>query len=154
VYQARFKRLPVQDDEHFFTVCRYVERNASRARLVPRAKHWRWGSLWRWLQKPQPETRPNGVAHRNRATVGHPGGDRECPWRERPGIRRVPHGRKVCSAVVATLYRPWRRAIGPGRALGEETGENWCHYLWTGWSGLAETGGARATVPLDPLACM
>jgi putative transposase len=37
VYQGRFKSFPVQDDEHFFTVCRYVERNALRAELVKRA---------------------------------------------------------------------------------------------------------------------
>ena len=27
-------------------MCRYVERNALRANLVPRAETWRWGSLW------------------------------------------------------------------------------------------------------------
>ena len=48
VYQGRFKSFPVQDDEHFLTVCRYVERNALRANLVRRAEDWRWGSLWRW----------------------------------------------------------------------------------------------------------
>jgi putative transposase len=36
----------VQSDEHFLTVCRYVERNALRANLVERAEDWRWGSLW------------------------------------------------------------------------------------------------------------
>jgi len=48
VYQGRFKSFPVQDDDHFYTVCRYVERNALRARLVTRAEDWRWGSLYRW----------------------------------------------------------------------------------------------------------
>lgn len=47
LYQGRFKSLPVQTDEHFLTVCRYVERNALRAGLVARAEEWRWGSLWR-----------------------------------------------------------------------------------------------------------
>ncbi len=55
VYQQRYKSFPIQDDEHFHVVCRYVERNALRARLVKRAEKWRWGSLWRWLQKPEPE---------------------------------------------------------------------------------------------------
>jgi putative transposase len=50
VYQGRFKSFPVQDDEHFYTVCRYVERNALRANLVRRAEDWRWGSLHRWQQ--------------------------------------------------------------------------------------------------------
>ena len=48
VYQGRFKSFPVQDDDHFYTVCRYVERNALRAKLVKRAEDWRWNSLHRW----------------------------------------------------------------------------------------------------------
>ena len=55
VYQGRFKSFPVQDDEHFLAVCRYVERNALRAGLVARAEDWRWGSLYRWLANPEPE---------------------------------------------------------------------------------------------------
>jgi putative transposase len=47
LYQGRFKSFPVQSDDHFLTVCRYVERNALRARLAPRAEDWRWGSLAR-----------------------------------------------------------------------------------------------------------
>ena len=49
VYLGRFKSFPVQDDEHFYTVCRYVERNALRANLVSQAEQWRWSSLSRWL---------------------------------------------------------------------------------------------------------
>ena len=48
VYQGRFKSFPIQDDHHFITVCRYVERNALRANLVSKAEEWRWSSLWRW----------------------------------------------------------------------------------------------------------
>ena len=55
VYQGRFKSFPIQDDGHFFTVCRYVETNALRAEFVKRAKAWRWGSLWRWLQSAEPK---------------------------------------------------------------------------------------------------
>ena len=47
VYQGRFKSFPVQTDEHFLTVARYVERNALRAKLVSRAEGWQWSSLWR-----------------------------------------------------------------------------------------------------------
>ena len=54
VYQGRYKSFPVQNDEHFHTVCRYVERNALRAGLVERAELWRWGSLWRWIQATEP----------------------------------------------------------------------------------------------------
>ena len=55
IYQQRYKSFPIQDDDHFFVVCRYVERNALRAELVDRAQDWPWGSLWRWLQKPEPD---------------------------------------------------------------------------------------------------
>ena len=46
LYQGRFKSFPVEEDEHFLTVCRYVERNALTAEVVDRAEEWRWGSLW------------------------------------------------------------------------------------------------------------
>jgi putative transposase len=47
VYQGRYKSFPVESDEHFWAVARYVERNALRAQLVLRAEEWRWSSLWR-----------------------------------------------------------------------------------------------------------
>lgn len=50
VYQGRFKSFPVQTDEHFLTVARYVERNAVRAKLADRAEGWQWSSLWRHAQ--------------------------------------------------------------------------------------------------------
>jgi putative transposase len=45
LYQGTYKSFPVQDDAHFYTVCRYVERNALRADLVGRAEEWEWCSL-------------------------------------------------------------------------------------------------------------
>ncbi len=76
VYQGRFKSFPVQEDEHYYTVCRYVERNALRARLAKRAENWRWGSLSRWLRGTAQEKsllaswplarRPGWVEHVNR----------------------------------------------------------------------------------------
>jgi putative transposase len=47
LYQGRFKAFPVQADDHFYSVVRYVERNALRADLVRRAEDWRWCSSWR-----------------------------------------------------------------------------------------------------------
>jgi putative transposase len=47
VYQGRFKSFPVQEDAHYITVARYVERNALRAKLTEHAQDWRWCSLWR-----------------------------------------------------------------------------------------------------------
>lgn len=75
LYQGRFKSFVVQEDAHFLTVCRYVERNALRASLVQRAEDWRWSSLWRThngnaTERPYPDpwpvTRPrNWVAYVN-----------------------------------------------------------------------------------------
>ena len=48
VYQGRYKSFPTQDDIHFLTVCRYVERNAVTAKIAKRAENYRWGSLWNW----------------------------------------------------------------------------------------------------------
>jgi len=47
VYQGAYKSIPVESDSHFLTVCRYVERNALRAGLTPRAEEWPWCSLHR-----------------------------------------------------------------------------------------------------------
>ena len=76
LYQGRFKSFPVQQDEHFLTLCRYVEANARRAKLVARAEDWPWCSLWvrrrgksalrPWVQ-PWPTDRPrNWLAEVNR----------------------------------------------------------------------------------------
>jgi putative transposase len=61
LYQGRFKSFPVQSDEHFLTVCRYVERNPLRSNLVSRAQDWRWGSLWSRTAK-EAEARPAPTA--------------------------------------------------------------------------------------------
>jgi putative transposase len=54
LYQGRFKSFPIQGDDHFYTVARYVERNALRAGLVQRAEDWQFGSLWRhYRSQPQ-----------------------------------------------------------------------------------------------------
>ena len=77
LYQGRFKSFPVQTDDHFLTLCRYVERNPLRANLVGRAEDWNWCSLGARRTKPDadrpeltawPIERPrNGTARVNRA---------------------------------------------------------------------------------------
>lgn len=54
LYQGRFKAFPIQEDEHFLVVCRYVERNPLTAGVVRRAEAWRWGSLWARANGHQP----------------------------------------------------------------------------------------------------
>jgi len=50
VYQGRYKAFPIAEDDHLVTVLRYVERNAVRAELVPKAEDWSWSSLPGWLR--------------------------------------------------------------------------------------------------------
>ena len=101
LYQGRFKLFPIQEDEHFFTVYRYVERNALRANLVTSAEQWRWSSLWHrvnrnaavtladWPLRPgqnwleyvtQAETEAEWKALRRSAQVGIPFG--ETVWQQ------------------------------------------------------------------------
>lgn len=44
LYQGRFKSFLVQEGGHFLILCRYVERNPLRGKLVERAEAWRWCS--------------------------------------------------------------------------------------------------------------
>jgi len=47
LYQGRFKTFPIEVDEYFVAVARYVERNPLRAGLSSAAQEWRYGSAWR-----------------------------------------------------------------------------------------------------------
>lgn len=42
LYQGRFRAVAVQEDLHLLRLCRYVERNPVKARLVARAEDWPW----------------------------------------------------------------------------------------------------------------
>ena len=99
LYQARFKSFPVQRNEHFLTVCRYVERNALAAGIVRRAEHWRWGSLW---------ARDHG-AQELRAVLADWPVDRPDDWVE--WVNR-PLGEKELERMRMSLAR--------GRPLGDE----------------------------------
>ena len=105
VYQGRFKSFPVQDDNHFLTVCRYVERNPLRADLVERAEQWRWSSLYRWhcgtaaeqqLLSPWPVRRsPNWLEHVNEAQT-----EAELASLRRSVNRGCPYGDESWSATA------------------------------------------------------
>jgi putative transposase len=97
VYQGRYKAIPVQSDDHFLTVARYVERNPVRASLVRSVEDWRWSSVWHrcnncdlflsewpvpvpanWLDivnEPMNDAQLNAV--RNAVALGWPYGDAE-----------------------------------------------------------------------------
>jgi len=102
LYQGRFKSFPIETDEHFYRVTRYVERNALRAGLVSQAEEWRWSSLSQRVQQTRggllsewplptpsdwieqvnvPETEAELEAIRRCVQRGRPYGD--TPWAER-----------------------------------------------------------------------
>ena len=47
LYQGRYKSFLCEEDAHFLTLVRYVERNAKKANLVKKAELWKWSSVWR-----------------------------------------------------------------------------------------------------------
>ena len=66
VWQGRFKAFPVQDDEHYWTVLRYVERYPLRANAVSRSQDWEWSSL-----KPTARSGPEGLLSDGPLVKGH-----------------------------------------------------------------------------------
>jgi putative transposase len=100
LYQGRFKSFVVQADHHYYTVARYVERNALRARLVRRAEDWRWGSLYRWL---------HGSAE-ERALLSAWPLPRQAGWAEHVNAPQT-------EAELASL----RRSLERGAPLGDES---------------------------------
>ena len=107
LYQGRFKSFPVQQEHHFLTLCRYVEANARRAKLVKRAEAWRWCSLWvrrggksalrRWL-RPWPVDRPRNW----RAEVNRPMDDRVIQSVRQSLARGVPLGNERWTSRIAS----------------------------------------------------
>ncbi len=109
LYQSRFKSFPIQRDEHFLTVCRYVERNALQAKLAKRAEDWIWCSLACRVKKLEktgsllnnwPVDRPRGW----RRTVNRPQHEQELE-RMRDCVRRgQPYGDEPwCRRTAAKL---------------------------------------------------
>lgn len=96
LYQGRFKSFPVQDDAHFLTLCRYVERNPLRAGLVDRAENWQWGSL----RKLRPADSAPSLS----------------PW----PIRRPPNWvARVNAPLSPTEEEALRRALARGQPYGD-----------------------------------
>lgn len=120
VYQGRFKSFPVETDEHFYQVLRYVERHALRAGLVRRAVDWRWGSLWirerggaeqkAWLSG-WPVARPR----RWRERVNAAQTDAELGALRRSVQRGAPYGSASWTATTAAALKLDATLRAPGR---------------------------------------
>lgn len=50
IYQGRYKSFKIQQDRHFLTVLKYIERNPVRAGLCKQVADWRWGSAYRRMR--------------------------------------------------------------------------------------------------------
>ena len=120
LYQGRFKSFPVADDEHFLSVCRYVERNPLRAKLVKRAQQWRFGSFYRWSEKadrdpkllsPWPMRRPPGWIKR----VNEPLTKKELESIRQCVDRGRPYGDETWREELANRYDLWSTIRPRGR---------------------------------------
>jgi putative transposase len=130
LYQGRYKAFAVEEDGHFLTVCRYVERNALRAGLVRRAEEGRWSSLhprmrgvgslagllaeWpvdgpgeylTWVNEPQTASEEEAVRRRvrNGRPYGNSGWERDTA--RRLGMAAEPRRRGRPNATGAALGR-------------------------------------------------
>ena len=105
IYQGRFKSFPVQEDDHFLTLCRYVERNPLRAKMVERAENWRWSSLWHrtrktkvaWLSEWPIAVPSEWTAHVNGVET-----ESELAALRRSVVRGAPYGEEQWQANTAT----------------------------------------------------
>src|SRR5262249_34430764 len=125
IYQGRFKSFPIQEGDHLLAVCRYVERNALRANLVPQAQKWRWSSLWHrehQTQVPWLSDWPTPIPAKWTAYVNRPESEAELLALRRSVLRGVPYGDPLWQKRTATALalesalrergRP-RKEIGP-----------------------------------------
>jgi putative transposase len=95
LYQGRYKSFPVQEDEHYYAVCRYVERNPLRAGLVRQAENWRWSSLGQRAQGDGPtllDSWPVTVPKNWLGYVNEPGTEAELEALRRSVARGAPFG--------------------------------------------------------------
>jgi putative transposase len=125
LYQGRYKSLPVERDDHFLALVRYVERNAQRAALVKKAEDWPWSSAHVRLygneqQKQLLSPWPVASPHPYRVWLNQSQGKEEIANIRYALKRSRPYGSEkwVCKAVArfgleSTLRNPWR----PGEGL-------------------------------------
>ena len=120
VYQSRFKSFPVETDEYFYQVNRYVERNALRCNLVDRAEDWPFGSLWirqqgtvddRALLSPWPLPRPRQWLQ----YVNEPETEAEISALRRSTVRGTPYGSPDWVARTARKLGLGSTLRNPGR---------------------------------------
>jgi putative transposase len=120
LYQGRFKSFPVQSDEHFLIVARYIHANPLRAGLVKRLRQWRWNDLsLQVATAPWPVKRPPNW----RSIVEEAMDPGQCKRLEQSLSRGTPFGsRRWATPIAARLgldatMRPRGRPPQPLEAL-------------------------------------
>lgn len=53
LFQDRYKSEPVEDDQYFLTVLRYIHQNPLKAGLVKNIADYKWNSYGEYIEKPQ-----------------------------------------------------------------------------------------------------
>ena len=120
VYQSRYKSFPVESEDYFYQVMRYVERNALRSNLVAKSEQWQYGSLWinqfgtakhKAMLSKWPLPRPRKWV----AYVNEPASEEELKALRRSCVRGAPYGSQEWVQKTAkklglesTLRRPGR----------------------------------------------
>ncbi len=118
LYQGRFKSFPIEEDDHFTTVCRYVERNALRANLVSLAQEWRWSSLWHRVNRNSDVTLAKWPVARGRHWldfVNEPETEAELKSLRRSVMRGAPFGTTVWQQQTANRLGLESSLRAPGR---------------------------------------
>ncbi len=106
LYQGRFKSFPVETDDHFYQVVRYVVRNPLRANLVDDLDEWHWSSFWRYRRGTAAQKRllsrwPLDRPRKWKSHVQRPQTESEQAALQRSIARGSPLGRKVWVCQVA-----------------------------------------------------
>lgn len=127
LYQGRYKSFPVQTNEYFLQVCRYVERNALRANLVPKAELWRWSSAWRReygseQQKKLLEPWPVAMPENYRAWLHEPQSDGELEALRQSVNRGQPFGNAAWVAQTTEQFGLGATFRKQGRPGGKRNG--------------------------------
>jgi len=120
LYQGRYKSFPVQSNEYFIQLCKYVERNPLRAKLVKRAENWKWSSLWRRQNGTKEQQKllskwPTGIPDDYLSYVNEPEKDDELEELRYSVHRGKPYGREQWTNRIidrfnleSTIRDPWR----------------------------------------------
>jgi putative transposase len=106
VYQGRYKSFPIETDDYFYQVVRYVERNALRAGLAETAEAWRWGSRWRRECGKSVECRwlsdwPLPMPRNWKELVNEPQSEAELEAIRRSVVKGRPYGREAWAKQTA-----------------------------------------------------